>query len=710
MTSKNTNLAPSWPVTLTGHSSLKKKEEIKNYFLQVCQLEDQLFSLLKNDESFYERPENLRHPLIFYFAHTHTFYINKLVLSKSLSTRINPRFESIFAIGVDEMSWDDLNERNYDWPEISEVREYRKLVQKTVLDLIDNMEMSLPIAWDSPFWVVMMGIEHHNIHIETSSVLLRQLSLDFIAPSDLWKTKKENSKAPVNQLIEVKVGEVSLPRDKNSEYYGWDNEYGVQKENVPSFKATQYLVSNSEYLEFLNDGGAADKENWTSEGWDWAVYSHYKMPHFWRQKNEKYHLRTMQEEIPLPMSWPAEVNYYEAKAFVNWKSKTSGKKYRLPLESEWRRLRDYCDVGDVGDWNREPRGNLNLQYATHSLPVDQFQFKHNFYDVIGNSWQWSESTINAFNEFRVHPVYDDFSVPTFDGKHNLMFGGSWASCGNEMTKYARYAFRKHFFQHAGFRYVESSMTTNTFDNVYEEDFQVAQYLEFHYGDECFETPNFPKACIDYCRPFYKSGKSKKRALDIGCAVGRSTFELATDFDHVTGIDFTARFIAKAQEMSSKGFVEYLRLEEGHLSEKMTRKLEEFSNTSVAKKCEFYQADACNMPEKFKNYDFVFAGNLIDRLYSPQKFLKSIHELINSEGILVLTSPYTWLEEFTPVDEWPGDIKDRAGNRTTLDGLKEWMSEHFDLIDSGTQIPFVIRETKRKHQHTLSEVTIWKKKL
>ena len=61
--------------------------------------------------------------------------------------------------------------------------------------------------------------------------------------------------------------------------------------------------------------------------------------------------------------------------------------------------------------------------------------------------------IDGFNNFTVHPLYDDFSTPTFDGKHNLIKGGSWISTGNELLKSSRYAFRRHFYQHAGFRYV-----------------------------------------------------------------------------------------------------------------------------------------------------------------------------------------------------------------------------------------------------------------
>jgi formylglycine-generating enzyme required for sulfatase activity len=57
--------------------------------------------------------------------------------------------------------------------------------------------------------------------------------------------------------------------------------------------------------------------------------------------------------------------------------------------------------------------------------------------VIGNVWQHTETPTMPFNGFRTHPIYDDFSVPTFDTRHNMIMGGSWISTGNEATRHAR---------------------------------------------------------------------------------------------------------------------------------------------------------------------------------------------------------------------------------------------------------------------------------
>ena len=116
----------------------------------------------------------------------------------------------------------------------------------------------------------------------------------------------------------------------------------------------------------------------------------------------------------------------------------------------------------------------------------------------------------------------------------------------------------------------------------------------------------------------------------------------------------------------------------------------------------------NLKPLFAGYDLILAANLIDRLYSPAKFLTTVHERLNPGGILLIASPYTWLEEHTRREEWVGGYKKDGENFTTLDGLKARLAAHFRLIEGPLEVPFVIRETRRKHQHTISEVSVWER--
>ena len=459
-------------------------------------------------------------------------------------------------------------------------------------------------------------------------------------------------------------------------------------------------------MEFVRDDGYLTPRFWNQEGKAWLEFTQARKPRFWRYRDGKWLQRNLTKEIPLPLNWPVEVNQLEAKAFCNWKADRLQRKIRLPTEAEWYLLRSYIS-DDSPHWHEAP-GNIELEYYASSCPVDRFEHD-GFCDIIGNVWQWTETSIDGFQGFQVHPLYDDFSTPTFDGKHNLIKGGSWISTGNESTKSSRYAFRRHFYQHAGFRYVESDQDPASMAslNIYETDELISQYLEFHYGDEYFSVPNFCVNGVDQCLHEIQLSHTA-RALDIGCSVGRATFELARTFDHVDGIDFSARFIQQAYALSEQGEKRYTIRTEGDLVEFKSVTLTQLDYCDVVNKVNFVQGDACNLKPQFSGYDLVYASNLIDRLADPKLFLSAIHQRINAGGYLVVASPYTWLEEYTDKVNWLGGIKVNGENFTTLDGLTETLFPHFELI-AVKEIPFVIRETKRKFQHSLSEMTIWRKR-
>jgi 5-histidylcysteine sulfoxide synthase/putative 4-mercaptohistidine N1-methyltranferase len=701
MTTQNQLRTP----VLIGSDVDEKRQQIADYFNQTFDLYESLFETLKNEQAFYQKPIPLRHPLIFYYGHTATFFINKLILAGLVEQRVNPQFESMFAIGVDEMSWDYLDEANYDWPPVAEVKAYRQQVKSLINKIIFEAPLTLPINWENPWWTIVMGIEHEQIHIETSSVLIRQQQLDLVQNHDAWRPWQARSLASENKMVEIPAGTVMLGKDHDDDVYGWDNEYGHHHVDVADFQASKFLVSNQEFLAFVEAGGYEDDAYWQTEGLQWLNFSQAKYPSFWIKSDDGWRLRLMTEEVVMPWAWPVDVNYHEAKAFCNWKAQQTGQNIRLPSEDEWYRIYDYAEVEELN--GQQANANLHLDHAASSCPVNQFAHG-DLYDVIGNVWQWTETPIYPFDGFKVHSFYDDFTMPTFDGQHNLFKGGSWVSCGNESRKASRYAFRKHFFQHAGFRYVIAESEVETVSSNYENDKMLSEYAEFHYGDRYFDVANFPQALVKLAVEAM-GDKTMGKALDLGCAVGRASFELAKHFDHVTGIDFSARLINLGVQLKEQGVIRYSIADEGDLVLYREQQLIQLGFADVADKVEFLQGDACNLKPLFSGYDLVLAANLVDRLYNPALFLTTIHERINAGGILLLASPYTWLEEHTNKEDWVGGFKKDGENYTTMDGLKALLTEHFELKTGPLSVPFVIRETSRKFQHTLSEVTIWELK-
>lgn len=683
-----------------------KREEIRRYFHATYDIYEKLFEGMVDDSAYYLRPEPLRHPLIFYFGHTAVFFVNKLRVSGVIDHRVDARIESMMAIGVDEMSWDDLDKTKYEWASVAEVQTYRDTVRELVDGVIRNADLTIPIDWDSPLWIVMMGIEHERIHLETSSVLIRQLPIDKVQPQADWPHCPDAGDAPENELVDVAGGRVQLGKDRQHPLYGWDNEYGSHEVAVDAFKASRYQVSNGEFLAFVEDGGYDNESLWTDEGWRWRTFKRAAHPLFWVPSGDAgYRYRTMLEEIDMPWNWPVDVNYLEAKAFCNWLGTRIGKDLRLPTEAEWYRMAKRIDT-DQPYWGEAP-GNINLEYWASACPVDRFE-SDGLFDVIGNVWQWTETPISGFDGFEVHPSYDDFSAPTFDGKHNLIKGGSWASTGNEATRHARYAFRRHFPQHAGLRYVEAGELPATADNVYETDASISEYLEFHYGDAYFAVPNFPVACVEAVVETIGDAPTR-RALDIGCSVGRSSFELARHFEEVDAVDFSARFIASAIELQNHGVRGYEIRDEGDLMSYREAKLAGLGVGETAGRVSFAQNDACNLKATFTGYDLIFGANLIDRLYDPAAFLDLAQQRIVPGGHLALTSPYTWLEEYTDKDKWLGGFKENGENVTSLEGLRRALDPHFELVGEPRDIPFVIRETRRKFQHSVAELTVWRRR-
>ena len=697
-------LFPRTPV-LAGDNVEAKREEIRRYFHATLDRYELLFETLQGDEAYFKKPISLRHPLIFYLGHTSTFFTNKLVLAGLMKERINPKMESMFAVGVDEMSWDDLDTTHYEWPSVEEVRAYRKTVRSIVDRLITETPLTLPIGWDSPWWTIMMGIEHERIHLETSSVLIRQHELQHVRSHPVWEPCRKTGRAPGNCLIDVPEGAVHLGKKKTDPTYGWDNEYGSHIAQIAAFQAGKYLVSNEEFLAFVQANGYDTEDVWEAEGRAWRCHMRAEYPTFWIRRDDEWRLRLMTEEIPMPWDWPVEVNYHEAKAFCNWKAATTGQPFRLPTEDEWYRLYDAAGLSEVPYTGQAP-ANIHLDYFASSCPVNEFP-QGEFYDVAGNVWQWTETPIYPFEGFDIHSHYDDFTTPTYDGRHNLMKGGSWISCGNESLKSARYAFRRHFFQHTGFRYVVSEAPAVQHDSHYETDKLLSEYAEFHYGETYFDVPNFPKALAELAIAAM-NGKPRRKALDLGCASGRATFELAREFEEVTGIDFSARFIGQGVQLATKGALRYTLTDEGDLVFYKERTLTGLGLDAVKHKVTFYQGDACNLKPLFSGYDLILAANLIDRLYDPAKLLTTIHERLNLGGILLIASPYTWLPEHTKREAWIGGFKRDGESFGTLDGLKEMLGGHFKLVQGPQEVPFVIRETRRKFQHTLSEVTMWEK--
>ena len=242
-------------------------------------------------------------------------------------------------------------------------------------------------------------------------------------------------------------------------------------------------------------------------------------------------------------------------------------------------------------------------------------------------------------------------------------------------------------------------------NPYESDELLQQYLVFHYGSLEQQFPyefggldafGFPQRCANDGPDCLKLA-DRGRALDLGCAVGRSTFELARRFEEVIGIDYSQAFIDAGNRMKETGQHVAVRLDEGSASTRLDLSLDSDVDRSRAF---FEQGDAQAIRKDIGRFDLVIACNLICHLPEPMRLLERLPELVNPGGQLFITTPFTWLEEYTPSANWLGD-----GAQDSFAGLRKALGGAFEL-DARWDMPFLIREHARKFQYSIAQASRW----
>jgi len=544
----------------------------------------------------------------------------------------------------------------------------------------------------------------------------------------------------------------------------------------PRFNASRYKVSNGEFLEFVKDGGYHSADHWSAEGWGWRVFRNAKWPTFWTSVGpagkHDYRLRTNFEVQPMPWSWPAEVNFHEARAYCNWRSARDETPYKMQTEAQsWRLRGDQTTatggcVAAVTDPVMESPGNkiaskhgvnLNLAYST-PWPVDSSHGGVNgaFGDVMGSVWEWCEEMFYPLTGFEVSPLYDDFSAPCFDGQHRMIVGGGYISTGDMASVWARFHFREHFHQSAGFRLAScapsttvssaatataattaadtaatsatttgaASLSMDSRGMSYESDTLLHEYLLLHFGAEADTLPfrssskpvgprdaiRFPQRCGELVSEWAQRLQLPTlSALDIGCAVGGSTFELAKTFDRVVGVDRSEAFVSAAKSMSVKGRQRFWCRDQGTLGDWRVATLEPGSE-ETASSAEFAVADACALPDDLAGFNAVLMANLLCRLPDPQACLAQLsgpQAIVKPGGLAVIISPYTWMTEHTPPERWLGGYEGSGGERMYSNATLAGLLTDYTLLHE-EEMPLLIREHKRKYQYIITHAMVFQR--
>ena len=161
-------------------------------------------------------------------------------------------------------------------------------------------------------------------------------------------------------------------------------------------------MTNFQYLHFVAEGGYGEKSFWSEAAWQWLRSSGTLQPAFWTRRGSQFFIRTMFDEVPLPLDWPVYVSHAEASAYARWAGK------ELPTEAEWHRAAYGAHNGAerAYPWGDEPPtpglGNFDFQYWDPS-PVAAFPAGSSAFgvtDLVGNGWEWTRTRFRALRGIR----------------------------------------------------------------------------------------------------------------------------------------------------------------------------------------------------------------------------------------------------------------------------------------------------------------------
>lgn len=406
---------------------------------------DALFDLI-SDAGLSERPIADRHRFVFYLGHLEAFDWN--LLSPHLDGARAPcELDSLFAFGIDP-EHDHPQDVPGDWPDIATIRAYNRRAR-------DDLDHLLADAADSALHTLLdIAIEHRLMHVETLGYLLAQSRAPRPVRAALPAREHVHS-----QMIRIPAGVATLgvARDMHGSF-AWDNEYGQHEVRVPEFEIDRCMVTNRDWLQFMQAGGYDDTRHWTATDWTWRCDDGIDHPASWRCIDGQWHARTLTDVLPLPPEWPVYVSHAEASAYARW----SG--LQLPSEAQWHRAafgtrggqeRAYpwgdaapaAQYGNFGFRSRDP-------CAVDADPDGDSGF--GVRGLVGNGWEWTCSVFAPFDGFSPSPFYPGYSADFFDGRHYVLKGGCALTAARLLRRSFRNWFRPHYpYVFAGFRCVRN---------------------------------------------------------------------------------------------------------------------------------------------------------------------------------------------------------------------------------------------------------------
>ena len=335
-------------------------------------------------------------------------------------------------------------------PTTDEIYRYRCLVDRRVQQLLATVTEE---RWPEVAFAVTVGLEHEQQHQELFYTeiksILAQNPAEFRRPYGRCAgVSCHTPEAPPARWLEFAGGLLEFGNLEGG--WCWDNELPVHRQYLADFRLLNRLVTNGEYLEFVDDGGYRQPLLWLDNGWQAVEAEHWTAPLYWEQRDGHWCLWTLGGSRPLEPAEPVcHVSFYEADAFARWKGTTSAefRGARLPTEREWEYAARSSGL-DLASANLLDSGRL------HPAPASP---QPRLLQMLGDVWEWTASYYEPYPGYRPFAgVLAEYNGKFMDNQRVLRGG----SCVTE-REHLRLSYRNFWpaptrFQFSGFRLAQES--------------------------------------------------------------------------------------------------------------------------------------------------------------------------------------------------------------------------------------------------------------
>ncbi|MBK5192678.1 MAG: ergothioneine biosynthesis protein EgtB [Flavobacteriaceae bacterium] len=283
---------------------------------------------------------------------------------------------------------------NLSRPTVAWVYKYRNYVTEALSGFFEEIKT----LSDEILTVIEIGCHHEKQHQELLYTDIKYiLGNNPLLPKYNDKFEENPIRNFKQEWIKISEGIYEIGHKGNS--FCYDNELGLHKTYLNDFEISNKLISNAEYLEFMEAGGYKDVLLWHAEGWDWVNNNNIRAPFYWHKINGEWHQYTLQGLKKLNHSAPlTHVSYYEAFAFAQWKG------MRLPTEFEWEIAQKHFDWGNRWEWTESAYSPYpNYQKADGALGEYNGKFMVNQKVLRGGSVATSKNHTRATYRNFFHP-------------------------------------------------------------------------------------------------------------------------------------------------------------------------------------------------------------------------------------------------------------------------------------------------------------------